>query len=471
MNLAPAIFLGFVILFAEISRMKRLVYIDFLRGVSLSFFAIFVFVPVMIHGIGVEASQRFYWMSWINYNDSSLSIPAQLTALIGYLSIRFGFAFGRRLPLAVKLADKVAISLRKLATRVWLLLAFGLAIFSLACLVLYSLRRGVGIVLLLQTAGQIRLGQYVSGVEEASFTFLTYAMQGVTAAFILLGLLKQARHGRSWPRRPLLLVLAFGFSFTAVLSVVILWMRAGRLHLLNFFLVIVLVWLQSKSGLFRFGAGVVGIVILAVITAFGKYLLGVAQNLDVPEGVSGFVSLPALELAFPYLSLINAIEISQPYRWFSDIPLAFVYVFGTPLYVLLTGSAPQGLPLSVAGVNTMNILNTRELGEIPVDLVTFGYFSAGLIGVVIIDFLFGLWIAFMERAFPHGAGGVPEVLRVVWIVFVSSVGVLYADPVNVLREGLYIIMPTLVALMVALFVPQRKSEQSVRSERPGRGAW
>jgi len=475
MNLTLAVFLGLVIVFSEIMRVHKIVYIDFLRGVGLSFFAIFVFVPAVIHGIGIEASQRFYWLNWINYNDISLSVPAQLTALIGYLSIRFGFAFGGRLPLAVKLGNKVATSLKKLSARIWLLLAFGLVIFSLACLVLYSLRRGAGIMLLLQTAGQVRVGQYVPGVEEASFTFLTYAMQGVTAAFILLGLLKQVRHGSSQPRHSLLLVLAFGFYFTAMLSVLILWMRAGRLHLLNFFLVIVLVWLQSKSGLLRLAASVAGIILLAVITVLGKYLLGVASNQPTLGGASSVVSLLASELAFPYLSLINTIAISQPYRWFLDIPLAFIYNFGVPLYVLGTGSVPQSLPLSVAKVNTMNILGTTQLGEIPVDIVTFGYFSAGPVGVVIYSFLFGLWIAFMERAFPHGAKGVLEVLRAAWIVFVSTVGVAYADPVNVLRDGLYIIMPTLVAVTVALLAPppQRKSEHSIslRSEKPGQGAW
>lgn len=471
MNLIPAIFLGFAILFAEISRVRKLVYIDFLRGVSLSFFVIFVLVPIVIHGIGVEVDQRFYWLSWINYDEGSLSIPAQLTALIGYFSIRFGFTLGWRLSSAARLANKVAISLRRLPARVWLLLALGLALFSLVSLVLYSLRRGAGIMLLLQTAGQIRVGQYVAGIEEASFTFLTYAMQGITATFILLGLLKQSKPGRFWQWRFLLLVLIF--SFTAVLSVIVLWMRAGRLHLLNFFLVIMLVmlvWFQSKWGLFRFAASVAVIALVVVITVFGKYLLGVAQSPYIPEaGFVGFVSLLSAELAFPYLSLINAIDISEPYRWFLDIPLAFVYVFGVPLYVLVTGSGPQDLPLSVAKVNTLNILGTTELGEIPVDLVTFGYLSFGISGVVIICFLFGVWISFIERVFPPGAGGVLEVLRVAWIVFISTVGVIYADPVNVLRDGLYVIMPTFVAVWLAVFSPQRKTSEVLELKDQGSG--
>lgn len=250
------------------------------------------------------------------------------------------------------------------------------------------------------------------------------------------------------------------------MALVILWMRAGRLHLLNFVIALGLIQLrQSKSQLLKLVLGLTGVGAIVALVLYGKYLLGVSGSIpDLSKGLDAW-SLVALELAFPYLSLVNAMYSQPAYRWFMDVPLAFVYTFGVPLYVLATGSAPQGLPVSVAKVNTFNILGTADLGEIPVDLVTFGFFSAGPLGVVVASLVFGFSVAFMERALPIQASGVVGVLRIAWIIFLSTVGLLYADPVNVLRDGLYLIGPTFVTFLVAAFSGKAQGRGNRRMRR------
>jgi len=159
------------------------------------------------------------------------------------------------------------------------------------------------------------------------------------------------------------------------------------------------------------------------------------------------------ETGFPYLSLINTINSLTSYRVFSDAPLAIIYTVGVPLYRVFAGIPSSDLPLSVAKVNTVSLIGTTAWGEIPVDLVTFGYFNAGVIGVVITAFLYGLLIKWMEQVFRADRNGVIHTLRVAWIVFMATVGLVYADPVNVFRDGLYLIFPTSIVIALALLAP------------------
>jgi hypothetical protein len=139
---------------------------------------------------------------------------------------------------------------------------------------------------------------------------------------------------------------------------------------------------------------------------------------------------------------------------FLDIPLAIIYMVGVPLYRVFAGIPPQDLPLSVAKVNTVSIIGTIGQGEIPVDLVTLGYFNAGVMGVIITAVFYGLLIGWMDLAFRAGRNSVIYTLRIAWIVFMATVGLIYADPVNVFRDGLYLILPTSIVIMLTLLAPR-----------------
>jgi len=439
--------LGIYIIFSELARVPRLFHLDFLRGASMVFFLAYVFVPISLHLLDIRADERFYWLEWVDYGNITLAILAQVIALISYLLIRFGFYVGDRISSVKKLANTLAGLFLVVPARIWFWLATALGVFSIAFLLMYARSRGVGLEYLLVTAGQVRVGQYVPGIEEASFTFLTYSMIGTFASLIYLGLLHRIEGRRLGPGSLFLLRLAFGV--TLLLSLAILWIRSGRLHLINYLFVLGMHGMQGR----RLLPKVLGVIIVftgILLLYVGKYVLGVAQSLDVPLEFRSLLSLLAKEISFPYLSLVNALSTEIAYRYFIDFPLAVIYIIGVPLHVLITGSPPGDLPISVAKVNTVHILGTTDLGEIPVDLVSFGYLSAGVLGVSVISFLYGWMLAFLERVFPKTVLGVPGVLRTAWIMFSVTVCLLYLDPVNVLRDGIYIIGPTVMALGVAV---------------------
>lgn len=446
--------LGAYIIFSELTRVPRLFYLDFLRGTSVVFFLVYVIVPMSIYLLDIDTHERFYWVEWVDYRDVAVATLAQALALSSYILIRFGFYVGYRVYLVKNLANAMASSIMAVPRRAWFWLAAGLGALSLGFLLMYSWRRGAGLGYLLITAGQVRVGQYVPGVEEASFTFLTFSMIGIFSSLVYLGLLHRIDGQRSGSWGLHFLRLAFGA--TLLLSLAVLWMRAGRLHLINYLLVLGLQGMRGKSLLPKI-LGVAGAFLGLLLFYFGKYVLGVAQSFDSPQGLGDLVSLLSLEFSFPYLSLVNALSGQVLYRYFIDIPIAVIYVIGVPFYVLITGSPPTDLPSSVAKANTIDILGTADLGEIPVDLVSFGYRSAGVFGVILVSFLFGGMLAFLERTFPKTAVGVPGVLRTAWIIFCATVCLLYADPVNVLRDGLYMLGPTLLAFGVALVLRSRRA--------------
>lgn len=448
-----ATILGTYIIIAEFIRVPRIFYVDFLRGVSISFFFVYVLVPISLPLTDAN-THRFYWIEWINYRDSTLAGLAQALALISYFLIRFGFYIGYRVSWFKKLASVSSGLLITVSFRMWFWLATILGVLSALFLLMYSHRRGAGLGYLLATAGQVRVGQYVPGVEEASFAFLTYSMIGIFSSFIYLGLLQVVESQKLRPMGLYLLRLAF--IATLVLSFVVLWIRAGRLHLLNYLLVLAL-WSMRGKRLLPKASGVLAMMLGISVVYVGKYMLGVAQSLDDSVGFGSVFSVLVSELSFPYLSLVNALSTEFAYRYFVDVPLAVIYTIGVPFYVLVVGSPPGDLPISIAKINTMNILGTVDLGEIPVDLVSFGYLSAGVFGVSVTSFLFGGMLAFFERAFPKTLLGVPGVLRTAWIIFSATVCLLYADPVNVLRDGLYIIGPTMMALGTAWVLQSSKN--------------
>lgn len=437
--------LGSVISMLELLRVKRLLYIDFMRMISGVFLVIFVLVPLIFHTLGPLDSPRFFWFGSIDYDNNYLAVTATLIAGIGYCSIVGGFVIGNRLHFVQGVAKNFAIFISRLTGRSWLLMAMLWECISVAALYIYITRRGGNLLLLLQYSGQVRVGLLPSGVEESTFTFLTYAMVGLFSTFILIGLSQKS------------CLISFLTLFSILTSFVVLWLKAGRLHLANFLLVLFVVLMGKHRAFKALGAFGWLVTFFAILFA-GKYWLGVSAILDLPSDLSGYVRLFASELAFPYLSLVNTIESGDSFRFFGDVMLALLYVFVNPLVIAFSGS-PLNLGLSVAKVNTLNILGTTHWGEIPVDIVTLGYFNGGLIGVLLTCFTFGIIVAWFNTALV-GDSSVVKSLRWAFMVFLSTVGTVYADPVNVLRDGLYLIMPFFIIFGLMILQPNRTYRKS-----------
>lgn len=459
-----SIIIGFLIITLELLRKKRVLSLDFGTGVSLAFLLIYSLAPLMLYTLGPASNQRFFWLGGIDYQDPSLGIPALLIGLIGYISVVLGYSLSKRAGLARGLARLTNASLKSVSRRSWLLLSLGLGVFAIFCLAIYVKERGAGLDTLLRYAGEIRWGISVPGAAEASYTFLNWAMLGIPAAFILLGLLLENRPedsrivaSRFRGAFPLILLLLSLAAF----SMLVLWIRAGRLHVVNFMLVILLVLLgRSRSQLVRLVLALGSVTGAIAFTLVGKFLFSAAKVISLPGTTAEYFQTLFLEFAFPFLSLVNVLSHHIVFRGFLDYFLGPLYLIGVPVYRVFAGVAPS-VPESVAKVNTTLILGPVTRAQIPVDVSTLGYFSAGVTGVVLASLLVGVAVGWLELVFPPDSRGVIGVLRLAWIVFMSTIGVMYADPVNLLNDGFYVIAPTAIAVALGLMRTSRQVSRQV----------
>jgi hypothetical protein len=158
------------------------------------------------------------------------------------------------------------------------------------------------------------------------------------------------------------------------------------------------------------------------------------------------------EFAFPVVVVANAsLEVPDKvdYRWLYDFPLAIQYLI------------PQRL-LGVTHPPTVSMLNSALFyaqGTIPVDLVSLGFYTASVPGVVLVLTGFGALLALFERWLPAGPDPVDCVRRSAWILFLC-VRVMYGDPQLIWPGGLHLIVMEGL-LLIARILAERRSLASL----------
>ena len=98
--------------------------------------------------------------------------------------------------------------------------------------------------------------------------------------------------------------------------------------------------------------------------------------------------------------------------------------------------------------DTVTMVNVAQLNApIPVDLISFGYYSLGVPGVIIICILFGSLLRVFEILLPLNVHKVFVIFRFAWMVFLTFM-IMYADPCNVIKTGfgLFVATPILFLL-------------------------
>jgi hypothetical protein len=160
------------------------------------------------------------------------------------------------------------------------------------------------------------------------------------------------------------------------------------------------------------------------------------------------VSLIGLEFAFPFVNLTSDL-VHVPgdvdYRWFSDLVLPLFHLVPKRLVPIANYLPPR-----------LYNLNTRaQVGDvfwaIPVDLISFGWYSLGLTGVMIVGLGFGRLVRLLELSMPSGNLG-DEVFRFSWLIIVAAL-IMYGDPNWLIIEMFHWI----VALLIYFYVTSNYS--------------
>ncbi len=435
---ARASLLGLIVLLAttivviEVIRWRRGRPFDVLLLVSGIYFLAYVIAPLQYILADLRAFRPTSW-NWLLQFDpraeqfvygEALGLLSYLTIVISYLAVvraarRRGTAESRRPGPSSRLL---------LSRTLWLGLAGAGALLG------YTISIG-GLGPLLFQAAAFRTNPPV----VTPWAFLkNLAPLVVAAAYVAAGL--AATEARPRWLKPLAAVLW-------LLALLTMFHRAARLPLLLFLVTVPIAGALRRRRV-PVRLVVAGSLLFLVVVLFGKQVFAGGRSAEaalshwdvLKENATFGLQSVVIEFSFPFVAAGNAvINVPRltPFRYFADFGIA-------PLYLVpqrLTGLTP---PPTVSAVNS-GLLHSD--GTIPTDIVTLGWFSLGLPGVVLVALAYGTLAGLVDtfvrrRLGPEGPLGA---LGVAWMFFAATAA-LYADPQMVLEGGFYLYVATAVLL-------------------------
>lgn len=429
-----ALALGVLIVATEVLRRQPPVGVDARRVTAVLYFICFVIVPLWLQVVDLRFTRDSAWR-WVLQRSpvEGLAPYACAIALLCYCFMLVGFHLGRPRGPGLDLFPPDRAAQRSAA--------FGLLVIGAVALVGYTSTIG-GIVPLIFNALAFRSSE---PPVVSSWAFLRSIMPLVLgASFIYYGL----RRTLTGPARR---AATAGLTVSVLLSLVVLFHQAGRLSLLLYVLVFPLAASIIANRL-RWQVVALGAAIVLPLAVLGKSFFSVGSGsadrlARLGEDILGVGNRLLLEFSFPMITLSNAVaDVPQhlPFRFFADFPLAFLYL------------VPQRL-LGIRHPETISMLNTHlfdSTGTVPVDVVSFGYMSLWLPGVMVVGVLYGFVVARSERWVPSTREPVGAVMRAAWMLFLART-VMYGDPQLVVQacfgmlvtSGALVMVPRLRGLL------------------------
>src|SRR4029078_4781783 len=350
--------------------------VDFLTGVSLLYFICYCVVPIYIQSLQDTDLGFWNWIFRLPFSASEY-VSASLLSIIGYLAIIAGYHAAD---------DKAA---RHLGTqfKTWIIpetlkvvIASTFGVLGLVSLFIYAGEVG-GFAIMVQAVGFFR--NQTEAYSDLGF-FIKIAPFTSLSSYLFWDLL--ASTTRTLGKE------AFSFCFvvTFVSSLLILYSMGVRVQFVFYLLTFVL-YASVRRGRLPLPHVFTATVVFMLVILFGKEIIN--YNVYLSDDIIGtawedistdpFVGVRKLliEFAFPYVSLSYLVQMvpdNISYRWFIDIPLGVAYLLPKPLL---------GLDLPA----TITMIYDEQLNvPIPIDLLSFGYTSLGVIGTILVCLVFGV---------------------------------------------------------------------------------
>jgi hypothetical protein len=445
MNILFTALLGVIICVVEAFRPKRSRF-DLMFGVSAIFFLVYVLVPFLFETRDWGASEFGQTVSnsygIVYQNPVRVAIPLCATAC--YVTVVLAFSLGRK-PKAATILPKPSVNFSNLA---------GVALFALgfAALVVYIIQLG-GIL------SFFRLGVYMRadndaatrlGIGATAFLRNIAILTASSSFFFFVSYrLASARSSRSLS----LSLLAVSF----VTSMIVYFHRAGRLDWLMYlgFFAMYPAFAGRKIPIFR---GLMLGAVFLFLLVFGKAIMWVAfmdiEPLD-KEALSFWNTLDrfTLELIFPYASSSAALSFAGtllPYRWFVDVPIAFINLLPNQL-------------LGIPEYPTLSTLNTelmQSASGIPVDLVGLGIYNGGFAGVIFTGLAFGLILKWIDNFCLPRPNDPSRAALKAWLCLFIAMRVPYADPSHAIVSGFHIWIVILFYVAICYVSPRWKPRKA-----------
>jgi hypothetical protein len=377
--------------------------------------------------------------------DDMSYVYGQTFALIGYVVVLLGFHLSANFVsyiYSLNRSNYIEYDNRKylkLGNEQLNILGILFAIIGGISLIVYILNIG-GFIVFIKYSGALRSD---TSFVDTKFTFLkSITPLLLTSSFFFFACVQNLKE----VKRILLSKILFWLSFLC--SFIVLFHMAGRLRFFSYLFVFPMV-IMVKNGKYNFRVISTAIGLALLLILFGKQMShlmidpnAVERKINLISSSYGLTLTHIIgEFAFPMITLAKtvfyAIPDVIPYRYFIDFFLAILYLIPKRIF-------------SVSLPETATDLNVAYLGApIPVDLISFGFFNGGIVGLILTCFLFGVSLSFFEKAFPSDGDPIVIIFRVAWIFFMGF-RVMYADPVNSLKVGIYLVFGTLAMFFVSV---------------------
>lgn len=419
-----SLLLAAVIVATELTR-RRFGQIDFLIPVSALMFLCFVVAPLMLPVYQANDLGAWNWIfergieGWRNCVSILLAGVLYSLAVWVYLNTPAS--------LLIRKTPRIgSTSATRLVTIAVLLLVIGLVAIGL-----FAEQRG-GLVIAVTEAAIFK-------TSEESLGSLAFAIKlspvATVSSFIFIHL-----SGAQRTRFERILFFAL-FTVALVVSLLGLFLLGGRVSLIFYLLTFVLGELAYRQARIRLIPSLLTFCffILPVIL-FGKSSLRLfSDDFSWSEIIDDFVDSPAtivrlfvLEFSFPWVNVANYIALTPEqisFRWFQDVPLGIIYLLPK---LLLGIQLPP--PINVIYDEVIN-------APVPTDIVSFGYVSAGLAGVLVMGVVYGLALRFAESVFSDKSSRISCLLRSAWLLLLGS-QVMYGSPYHFFLGAFSLIVGT-----------------------------
>lgn len=402
--------------------------VDFLRAASGVYLLCFAIAPAYLQFADPALFRAGQW-SWIlrtPFQDNAFAY-ASVLALIGYPFMLGGYWLAMR-SYRAPTDDTPPVS----RSYLWFA-GVSIGLVGMTALLIYVRAVGGWVVFFVEAIA-LRSN---SSVEGTAWAFLANVAPLVIGAMLLFYALRQYEGRGGWRSAATLLCVGFYLA-----SLALLFNQAGRAWFVAFLITVPLIRAVQRDRL-RLTQVLLGGMLFALLIVFGRTFF---QLLRDPtrlfeasrgeEGIAGAARAIIWEFTFPVATLANVIRSIPEHgglRWFYDVPLAFVYL------------VPQRLT-GVMHEPTVSMVNTAMFGAdggIPVDVLSLGYYSLLVPGVLLTAAGLGALLGLGERCFPASTDPVRAALRVSWILTLAF-RVMYADPQLFWRAGLYLVITTLL---------------------------
>ncbi|MED3649946.1 O-antigen polymerase [Heyndrickxia sporothermodurans] len=436
-SIVIALFLMLFILIFEIVRKKEGVF-DYLSFVNLVFFLLYVIVPVYMYLFNDNLSWHILKTTDI---ESTSFFSGELLALMFYFVMIVSYYLTNKLKITKKLKSSSSNLYGKVKDKD----------FFKVALILYIIGMFTWLVYMKSLGGYneyMRLGELVrndGSATQTSLAFFKHFNLLLTVSMLLFFCFIKNAKGLNK------LAVLFFFVTSAIASFIILYQNGGRISLLVFIITLPVALMIRKNRInFLALTGFVALFILLVL--FGDQFLKYGQevNYAIPKSKIEILSSIIEEFAFPYNNLGNLIPL---------FPDHYDFRYG---FVDLSGAIFQFIPSRVISLDflngeTVSQFNTtlyNNYGQIPIDIVSFGYISFGIAGVIVLACVFGMFMKLIEALFIYKGSLISCVLYVAFL-FQFSLAIIYGDPQQVFLS-LFKYLFTLVLLFLIIKSPKKK---------------